>query len=197
MIQSVDLAAKFSAVILRERSGQVVGQFDSRGLSPFQFAAKIGRTARECEMTVVEDVPYGITQQGMVKPPLRFQGLVMMACWKNIEDLYFLDPARWMNAFEGVRRIPKEQSDGMSKLQVQRQRELNMRNHAKQRGYEPPDLVQAYIDANPGKKILKKDTGPLEKNVTDYVAAFLISEFVISQPRPSFVAHQGVSPAYI
>lgn len=193
MIQSVDLAAKFSAVVLRDRNGEVHGQYDSRELTPFQFAARIGRTARECEMTVVEDVPYGISNQAMVKPALRFQGLIMLACNATIEDLYFCAPATWMRDFDGVQRAPK----GLTKSESDKYRIETAAKHAKERGYEPPDLVQQYIDANPGKKILKKDTGPLAKSMTDYVSAFLMSEFVIKRTREQVIALQGFAPAYI
>ncbi len=193
MIQSVDLAAKFSAVVLRHRSGEVYGQYDSRGMTPFQFAAKIGRTARECEMTVVEDVPYGISSQAMVKPVLRFQGLIMLACNQTIDDLFFCAPATWMRDFDGVQRAPK----GLTKSEADKYRIATAAAHAKERGYEPPDLVQAYIDANPEKKILKKDTSPLIKSMTDYVSAFLLSESVRLRSRDEFIALQGVQPAYI
>ena len=193
MIQSVDLAAKFSAVVLRDRNGEVHGQYDSRELTPFQFAAKIGRTARECELTVVEDVPYGISNQAMVKPALRFQGLIMLACNQNIDDLFFVAPATWMRDFDGVQRAPK----GLTKTEADKYRIATAAAHAKERGYEPPDLVQQYIDANPGKKILKRDTAPLEKSMTDYVSAFLMSEFVRLRSREQLTALQGFDPAYI
>ena len=193
MIQSVDLASKFSAVVLRDRGGEVLGQFDSRELTPFQFAAKIGRTARDAEMTVVEDVPYGISNQAMVKPVLRFQGLIMLACNATIDDLYFCAPATWMKDFDGVQRAPK----GLTKTESDKYRIEMAAKHAKEAGYEPPDLVQAYIDANPGKKILKKDTGPLAKSMTDYVSAFLMSEFLIKRTREQIAALQGVQLANI
>ena len=193
MIQSVDLAAKFSAVVVRDRNGEVHGQFDSRELTPFQFAAKIGRTARDCEMTVVEDVPYGISNQAMVKPALRLQGFIMLACNATINDLYFCAPATWMRDFDGVQRAPK----GLTKSAADKYRIEMAARHAEELGYRPPDLVQQYIDANPGKKILKKDTGPLEKSMTDYVSAFLMSEFVIKRSRDQVIALQGFAPAFI
>lgn len=192
MIQTVDLASKFSAGILRDRGGQVLGQFDSRDMTPFQFAALIGRNAREAEFTLVEGLPYRIERQAMILPPARFQGLIMMCCHKSLDDLRFIDPARWMRGFDGVYSLPKEEAKGMTKLEIQRKREANMLQHAKNHGYEPPDLVQEYIDANPGKKILKKDTNPLAKNMTDYVAAFLISQFAISHTKEELFALQGV-----
>ncbi len=201
MIQTVDLAAKFSAVILRERSGEVLGQFDSRGLSPFAFAARIGRNARECELTLVEGLPYGLQQLGMILPPARFQGLVMMACNQTLDDLRFIDPSRWMRGFAGVKELEKHEKDelaamGLSKAQLKAQtqirREANMLRHAAEAGYTPPDLVQQYIDANPGKKILKKDTNPLVKNTTDYVAAFLIGQFALRYTKDELFALQGV-----
>lgn len=193
MIQSVDLASRFSAVILRDRNGEVHGQFDSREMTPFQFAARIGRTARECEMTVVEDVPYGISNQAMVKPALRFQGFIMLACNATIDDLFFCSPSVWMKDFDGVQRAPK----GLTKSQADKYRIEMAAKHAKELGYEPPDLVQQYIDANPGKKILKRDTNPLEKSKTDYISAWLMSEFVRKRTREQFTSIAGVQPALL
>ena len=193
MIQSVDLAAKFSAVVLRDRSGEVLGQFDSRELTPFQFVARIGRTARWAELTVVEDIPYGISNQAMVKPALRLQGSIMLACNASIDNLFFCAPATWMKDFDGVQRAPK----GLTKSEADKYRIEMAAKHAAELGYQPPDLVQAYIDANPGKKILKKDTAPLEKSMTDYVSAFLMSEFVRKRSREQVTALQGFAPAYI
>lgn len=197
MILTVDLAAKFSAALEREReSGEVHHQFDSMGKTHFEFAAEVGRIARrdDVEQVVIEDVPYGISSQAMVKPVLKYQGVMLAVMHPVLHKVSFLAPATWMAMFPGVQRAPK----GLTKSQADAYRIEQAAAHAARLGYNPPDLVQAYIDAqHEDKKILKKDTAPLEKAKTDYVSAFLMSEFVRSMTVEQFVSRQGVSPAYI
>lgn len=197
MILTVDLAAKFSAALERDRdSGEVHHQFDSLGKTHFEFAAEVGRIARrpDVELVVIEDVPYGISSQAMVKPVLKFQGVMLAVMHPVLEKVAFMAPATWMKMFDGVQRPPK----GMTKSHADAYRIQRAAEHAAAHGYNPPDLVQAYIDAQPeGKKILKKDTAPLEKAMTDYVSAFLMSEFVRSVSVEQFRSLQGVTPAYI
>lgn len=195
MIQAVDFATRFSAVILRDRNGEVHGQFDSRDMSPFAFVAKIARTAKECELTVIEDVPKGSMHQ--TDRTYRYQGVLMMACNQTLDNLFFLDPARWMWAFDGVKALGKAEAKGMTKPQILAKRNENMLAHAVRLGYSPPNLVQEWVDANPDKKLYATNRNALLKSMTDYVAAFLISEFVISMPREELVVLQGVDPAYI
>ncbi len=197
MIQAVDFATRFSAVILRGRDGEVHGQFDSRDMSPFAFAAKIARTAKECELTVIEDVPKGGSAMHQSDRTYRYQGALMMACNQTLDNLYFLDPARWMWTFEGVKALAKSESKGLTKPQILARRNENMLQHAARLGYIPPDLVAEWVDNNPGKRLYATKRNELLKSVTDYVAAFLISEFVISMPREELVELQGVDPAYI
>ncbi len=194
MIQVVDLASRFSAVVVRVEGGEVYDQFDSRDMTHVQFAARIARTAKECRLTVVEDVPYGISSQAMVKPVLRLQGILIGYQHTTLDRLLFLAPATWMSKFPGVQRAPK----GYSKTEAEKYRIEQARTHAERLGYTPPDLVQQYIDSLPeGAKVLKKNTAPLEKNMTDYVSAFLMSEFVLSMPEEDFRGLQGVAPTYI
>lgn len=191
MFQAVDLAAKFSAVIVRDRSGEVLDQFDSRGISPFAFCAKIARTAKSCEFTLAEGLPYGLDGQNQILPPGRLQGVLMMACNQTIDDFRFIDPARWMREFEGV--APGHyRGKGLSKYQVGKLRVAKMAEHAKERGYEPPNLVAEWQAQNPDLKPLKKYIETYEKNMTDYVAAFLISEFALSYTKEDLFALQGV-----
>lgn len=202
MFQVVDLASKFSAVILRDLGGEVLDQFDSRDQSPFEFAARIAQNARreDCLVTLIEDVPYGISSQYMVKPALNLQGVIMAFCHPVIEDVLWVSPSRWMADFPGVQRVPKE-------LQLKGKAADDYRieaaaQHARKRGYTPPDLVQQYIDSLPeGTKVLKKHTTPLSKNMTDYVSAFLMSEWALpllrQGGRDELKFIQGVSPSLI
>lgn len=196
MILTVDLAAKFSAVIGRERSGEIRYQFDSRDKSPFAFAAEVARRARdpEVELVVIEDVPYGISSQAMVKPVLKFQGVMIAFMHADLDKVLFLAPATWMKNYPGVQRAPK----GLSKTESDAYRVRQAEIHAAERGYSPPDLVQEYIDSLPeGTKVLKKNTNPLEKSMTDYVSAFLMNHFVSSMSEQEFRSLQGVQPAAI
>lgn len=193
--QVVDLAARFSAVVLRDEGGEVRAQFDSRDKSAFAFAAEIARTALdpECEVTLVEDVPYGISSQAMVKPVLRLQGILMAASWRTIEQMYFVAPATWMKDFPGVQRAPK----GLTKSQADKYRIEKAAEYALGLGYTPPDLVQEYIDANPGAKVLKKHTAPLEKSMTDYISAFLMAESTAAYNMQDLPSIQGIQVAQI
>lgn len=200
MIQSVDLAAKFSAVVLRDLGGEVLDQFDSRDQSHFEFAARIARVARrdDCQLTLIEDVPYGITSQAMVKPVLTLHGVLMAYLHPVLENVLWVDPSRWMRDFPGVQRAPK----GLTKSESDKARIEAARQHAEDRGYLPPDLVGEYIASLPeGTRILKKHTNPLEKSQTDYVSAFLISEWALPILNEGGIAAisriQGVSPSMI
>ncbi len=196
MIQTVDLAARFSACIVRDRDGEVHHQFDSRNKSHFEFASEVGRWARnpEVELVVIEDVPYGISSQAMVKPVLKYQGVLIAVLHPVLDKVMFLAPATWMRAFPGVQRAPK----GLSKLEADKYRIEQARLYAADLGYQPPDLVQEYIDTLPeGTRVLRKHTNPLEKSMTDYVSAFLMNEFTSRFTKEDFSALQGVSPAYI
>lgn len=197
--QSVDLAARFSAVVLRDEGGEVLDQWDSRGLSAFQFAAKIARTSLdpECEYTVCEDVPHGIKSLAMTKPVIRLQGAIMMASWKTIERLWFMQPSTWMTQFPGVQRVPKEIAKGMTKTQSDKWRIECARQHAERLGYEAPDLLSQWIADNPDVKPLKKNTGDLDKSKSDYVSAWLMSEFLQAYHLQDLPSITGVQIANI
>lgn len=192
-VLSVDLAAKLSAVIQRGAGGEVLAQLDSRGKPPLVFLREVAYLAVESDLTVVEDVPYGITSQAMVKPVLRLQGALvayLTATW-SIEKTIFMSPSTWMKEFPGTQHAPR----GMAKAAADAYRIDQAAQHARDCGYEPPDLVAEYIAANPGKKILKKDTNVLTKSMTDYVSAFLMSEFTRMHTVEKLLTLPGVSKA--
>lgn len=193
----VDLASIYSAYCVQDERGEVLEEGDSGGLSAFQFAALLARVAirHDVSLVLVEDVPYGISNQGQVKAPLRFQGVVMLACHKHVDRMAFVNPATWQNAYEGVARAPK----GMKGKQAERYRIEAAARHAKNFGYEPPNLVQQYLDTLPeGTRILKKNTDPLEKQMTDYVDAFLMGRWVRRfETYDELLAASGVQPPMI
>lgn len=197
--QNVDLASRFSAVVLRDEGGQVLDQFDSRGLAPFAFVAKIARIALdpECEATIAEDVPHGIKSLFMVKPVTRLQGALMFACWKTVDRLYFEQPATWMAQFPGVQRVPKEIAKGLTKGAQDKWRIAQAEQYAAELGYTAPNLLEQWTADNPDVKPLKKNTGDLEKSRTDYVSAFLMSEFNRTIPVNELLSVTGIQPANI
>lgn len=197
--QVVDLAARFSAVVLRDESGEVRAQYDSRDKSAFAFAGQIARTALdpECEFTVCEDVPYGISSQAMVKPVTRLQGVIMMASWKTIDRLYFMAPTTWMPKFPGVQSVPATIGKGWTKSQKDKWRVAKAAEYAQALGYEAPDLLAQWIAEHPDVKPLKKNTGDLDKSRTDYVSAFLMSEFLQAYHEQDLPGIQGIQVANI
>lgn len=200
LILSVDLAARFSAAIVRYRaSGEIVRQFDSRDMTHFAFAHQVAAWNGEAALTLIEDVPFGISSQAMVKPVLKFQGIIMAACHHEgreyLDRVRFIAPATWMRDYPGVQRPPR----GLSKAAGDKARIEAARVHALAAGYEPPDLVQQHIDSLPkdgGVRLLRRDLAPLEKSMSDYVSAFLISEFARNH-YDEIPTLQGVSGAYI
>jgi hypothetical protein len=164
MILAVDLAAKFSAGLIRGRDGQVHCEFDTLGRGPRESAMLIAETASLFGVTLIliEDVPYGISKQFMVKPVLRLQGRVIQA----IEDAglpapYFVAPATWQRAMN-VWRVSPEQTAAV----------------AAEHGYTPPNLLETHAHEIPEKGPERsKIRALLKKSATDYVDAYLLSEW--------------------
>ncbi len=175
---TVDLASKFSAAVLRDDTGQVLWQGDSAGLSAFRWVSTLSRIVhgvREKEEEIhvlVEDVPYGISNQAMVKPVLRLQGMIIHAL--GDVEFYFINPSTWQRDYDGVSRSPK----GLTKAEGAKARIEAARVAAENLGYTAPDLVGLWQEKNPDLKPLKKYTNPLEKNRTDYVDAFLMNDWL-------------------
>lgn len=186
-ILTVDLASKFSAYMVTEPGGQVIVQGDSRDETAFSFVAVLRQAADGCDLVIVEDVPYGISNQSMVKPVLRLQGALLHAFSDILDTVVFVNPSTWQRKYPGVARGDKAD------------REEAARSHAEDLGYAPPDLVQEHIDGLPeGAKVLKKHTNPLKKAMTDYVDAFLMSDWARSFPSVDDLrAQSGVQPPNI
>lgn len=171
---TVDLASKFSALCVQDERGRVLHQADSRGKSATEFADEIALTAERFDvwLILIEDVPYGISSQAMVKPVLRLQGIIIKALAdKNLLGLtLFINPQSWQKTF------------GINPRDKQPVREEHARLQALEFGYEPPDLIGQYAASLPeGTKVLKKHTNPLAKTMTDYIDAFLMGRFVLRQ----------------
>lgn len=178
VILSVDLASQFSAAVLRGAGGEVRHQFDSRDKTALRFCQEVSTDAVVADIIVIEDVPYGISNQNMIKPALRLQGAMCayLTAKNALDRTVFMSPNVWMKDFPGVAHSTTK---GLSKAASDQERIDTAAFHAQQAGYTPPDLVAEYtaLCAQTGKKILKKDTNPLVKSMTDYVSAWLMSEF--------------------
>jgi hypothetical protein len=169
---TVDLASKQSAWAVSDSSGNLLDQGDSLHFSSKQTVEEIGRLVDlyNPAILLVEDVPYGISSQAMVKPVLRLQGMLMLQIYMLSDftgEFYFINPASWQKFFEGVARGPAAERIEAARI------------HAKRLGYEPPDLVQPYIDSLPaGKRATKTALKPLQKTMTDYIDARLMAEYI-------------------
>ena len=196
MFLTVDLAAKFSAAVLRDRSGKVHWQGDSGNDSPSEWVRRLGKLLALCEWRghsvdhiLVEDVPYGISSQAMVKPVLRLQGMLIHELGV---PFYFINPSTWQKDYPGVGRAPK----GLTKAEGAKHRVEKARDYARELGYEAPDLISKWQEENPNLKPLKKYTAPLEKAQTDYVDAFLMNDW-LQRHEEDFTTLSGVQIAMI
>lgn len=193
---SVDLAARFSAAVQRGAGGEVLHQFDSMNRSPISFCQEVAKTAFDSDLVVIEDVPYGVSSQFMVKPVLRLQGVLLtyLTAYHVMERTVFMSPDVWMRDFPGIRHATTK---GLSKAASDQERIDTAAFHAQRLGYQPPPLVAEYEAQceKIGKKILKKDTNVLRKSETDYVSAWLMSEFSLQHTYEQLVAIPGCSAA--
>jgi len=189
MILTVDLAAKFSAGIVRGRDGQVHCEFDTLNRTPREAAKMIADmgTLFGCDLIVIEDVPFGISSQFMVKPVLRLQGRVIQA----IEDAglpapWFVAPATWqrsMGVFKKRGTKPAEQARITAAV-------------AAEFGYTPPNLLEVHAHEIPEKGPERtKIRALLNKSSTDYVDAFLISQWAGTVEQYDLASIQGVQAA--
>lgn len=177
----VDLAAQFSAAMVVE-GREVLTQFDSRGRSAIDLWKKIRHTADEYDVDFigVEDVP--IAAKWQVERAFRLQGIGFAVCWTYLDRMVMIQPMSWQKHWPGTGSVPKAIRSELPKSRWDAWREEQMRLAALSLGYEPPDLVAEYTTAKrlaEGEKarILVKDTKPLAKSMTDYIAARLISDF--------------------
>jgi hypothetical protein len=173
LIIGLDLAAKFSAAVVLDDGGEVIDQFDSWGISALAFLDKIVNWMTYSQTRVklvIEDVPYGIGNQKMIKSVLRLQGflqglLVTEIPRDRLEDVYYVLPSTWQRCFEGVWRGGKEGAEAA----------------AKTFHYEAPDLLVEYADRLPAKGPMRtKALADLRKIKTDYNDAFLIAEWAFA-----------------
>lgn len=197
VITAIDLASRFSAVNIRiESDGANVDyqEFDSRDKSAIQFCGEVAEesayTRRDLEHWVVaEDVPYGVSGQGQIKNILRLQGILIneLSAFGLLDKTVFVNPSTWQRSYPGVSRGP-----AAGRIEAARVAALAL-------GYEPPDLVNRYILNLPaGTKVLKKNTNPLAKNMTDYIDSRLMVEWASKfNSFEELTSVSGVQPVYL
>lgn len=171
MIVGVDLASKASACVVLDDAGEVIDQFDSWGKSAIAFIDPIVNwmtyTAQPVSL-VVEDVPYGISNQKMIKSVLRLQGLLygLLVCElepERLQHVHYVLPSTWQRHFTVWR-------GGKDAAKVR----------AEELGYTAPNLLELYADRIPEKGPLRtKARADLRKSETDYADAYLISKWAL------------------
>lgn len=169
-VLSVDLAARYSAACVLDDNGLVDWQGNSGHWATVGWAEVLAglASAFSVDLILVEDVPYGISSQKMVKDVLRLQGMLIATLWREglLDKTLWINPATWQRQYPGVARGKPE--DRIEAARVA----------AAQLDYVAPDLVKPYLDSVPeGKRPLQKFIKPLEKQMTDHVDAFLIGRW--------------------
>jgi len=167
-VLGIDLASRYSAAVLWDGS-RVSAQFDSVGLNPGQFVAKVAEVAADhrVQEIVVEDIPHHVKWTGLVKKVCRLQGRILAQAEYAV---WFVPPAVWQRSYDGVWRAgPGGASEAAAKL-----------------GYQAPDFSD-----DPRFEPLAKTPGErrrLRKKVeSDYVDAYLIARWAANQPDLSQV----------
>ena len=180
IVIAVDLATRFSAGLVRTAGGEVVRQWDSVGRSHSVLARYVyseyltalttfGALTRP--IVVVEDLPPHVPSSLVRTQVAQLQGRIIQEFSRNdgiqlpnvkaLEDLFFVPPAIWQHEM-GVWRATPEQTAAV----------------AAGLGYEPPDLTARWFETHDVLKPLSStQRAALAKQTTDYVDAFLISEW--------------------
>lgn len=193
---TVDLASKFTAAMVTDEAGVVHREWDSRDLSAFEFAATLSQAIQQFDPAhiLIEDVPYSNKfTQAMTKAVTRFQGIIIHELADHLDRVRFINPSTWQKDYPGVGRAPKDlKGAAATKYRIEAAEAA-----AEKLGYLPPDLVARYTAAQePGTRILKKHTASLTKNMTDYVDAFLMSDWLRNH-QSELDEISGVQPVMI
>src|SRR5882724_1515815 len=169
MIEAVDLAAKFSALCIIDRSGSVLEQNHSWAkseeewvdtiVSPFYDPLPLGVP----ELLIVEDLPHGVSYKKIVKQVCRLQGRICHAMEAvGMQDrLVFIPPQLWQLTYPGVARG------------AEKDRLAAAAGAAEELGYIPPELLH--------KDLHGTDRVAARKTKTDYIAAYLIARWSLQK----------------
>lgn len=193
---TVDLASKFTAAMVTDEAGVVHREWDSRDLSHFAFSESLRQAVVQYDPAhvLIEDVPYSNKfTQAMTKAVTRFQGIIIRDLADHLDRVRFINPSTWQKDYPGVGSAPK----GLKGAAAEKSRIEAAAAAARDRGYTPPDLVALFTEAQaPGTRILKKHTASLTKNMTDYVDAFLMSDWLRNH-QSELDGISGVQPVMI
>lgn len=170
-VLTVDFAARFSAGMVMSGTGEVLHEFDSWGKPPIAFVCEIARVALDfnVDRIIIEDVPYGISRQAMIKPVLRLQGILIheLATHNLLTATLFVNPATWQRTFEGV-------YGGKAAGALAAAASL---------GYAPPDMLVRHANSIPEKGAERsKMREQLKKATTDYTDAYLMCVWALTFP---------------
>lgn len=159
-IITVDLAAKASAVHIDVDGASM--EFCSYEMAPLAFVHKLARASLGADLVVIEDVPYGISNQAMIKTVLRLQGAIIaeLGNVNRLSQTVFVNPATWQREM----RVFGQAKTGAARC-------------AAELGYAPPDMVivhESSLAALAGAE-RSKLRAKLRKIETDFVDAFLMN----------------------
>lgn len=165
-IIALDLAAKFSAgCVVEAASGEVIDQWHSWGLSPFDFARKVSYQfsllpTRLDPFLVVEDLPFAIGQTKTVRDVYRLQGMIVQLVqeYSNPDRIVFIPPMLWQYHFK---------ADGMKSGDKKAAKLIAQEKY----NYVAPELLH--------KDLHGVDRTHARKTMEDYVDAFLISRYMV------------------
>lgn len=169
MIEAVDLAAKFSALCIIDRTGRILDQNHSWAKSEEEWVDTIVAPFYDPlpqgmpDILIVEDLPHGVGYKKIVKQVCRLQGRICHAMEAaGVQDrLIFIPPQLWQLTYEGVARG------------AEKDRLTAAERAASEMDYVPPDLLH--------KDLHGADRVAARKTKTDYVAAYLIARWTLNK----------------
>ncbi len=167
LIQAVDLAARYSASVTIDETGQVVDQFDSWRVTRQQFVSKLVEPfSAEVDnfyfeipaVLGIEDLPHGVKYMSLIKDVCKLQGVIEehMSWTPHLDRLMYIPPILWQKEIPGVwRQGPKATLSAAKDIYR----------------YEPPDLGMSELRG--------QDRVTARKVQTDYASAFLIARWLL------------------
>lgn len=177
IVQSIDLAARFSASCVLGPGGSAVIEecgslgLDGLALTQTKFIDRVLRVFERSwpDFLVVEDVPHQMRFDSGTKNTCRLQGALMERLGAKLgtaqlSKVLMVPPALWQRHFTGVWRAGEVGAATCAREQY---------------GYEPPDLHELYkaLYADLHYKERQDVRSGLKKQVTDYVDAFLMAKW--------------------
>src|SRR5688500_10478720 len=167
LIQAVDLAARYSASVTIDETGQVIDQFDSWRVTRQQFVSKLVEPFSDVDdysevplVLGVEDLPHGVKFMSLIKNVCKLQGVIEehMSWTPYLDRMMYVPPILWQTEIPGIwRKGTKAPLDVARALY----------------DYEPPDLGM--------NELRGADRTTARKVQTDYAAAYCIARWLLDQ----------------